>query len=243
MISARYKPAVQLSNNATTTIALVSDATLALEALCKQLNLRQTLTAQSNAETVVKSINNALRKQHTEPSKQYDALLSAITTTYPDAIIVGDSTKPIYHANLVHRAPAPRHWFNSATGFGTLGYALPAAIGAKLGKPTSQVVGVVGDGGFQFTLNELVVASQQKLAIAMVVWNNNGYKEIGDFMERNKISPVGVDPKGPNLEILAKAMGAHYAKANLVSDIATLLVPLAKLDAPLLIEYATDIDA
>jgi len=233
----------QLSNNATASIPVVSDAGLALSALCKALVKRKELIPQDSSKAEVKRINNALKQQLTEPSKQYDNLLKAITATYPNAIIVGDSTKPIYHANFVHRAPAPRHWFNSATGFGTLGYALPAAIGAKLGKPDSAVVAIVGDGGFQFTLNELMVAAQENVAIAIIVWNNNGYREIGDFMIRNKIAPVGIDVQGPDLKMLAEAMGTTYTKAELVTDIAQLLVPLNRLKAPLLIEYVADIDA
>jgi len=233
----------QLSSNATASISMVSDADRALTSLYKALHRRKDFQPQDSSKAVVKNINDALQKQLTEPSKQYDELLKAIVATFPDAIIVGDSTKPIYHANLVHRAPAPRHWFNSATGFGTLGYALPAAIGAKLGKPDSPVVAIAGDGGFQFTLNELIVAVQQNLAIAIVVWNNSGYKEICDFMGRNNVSPVGVDVIGPNLKQLTEAMGASYAKAELVCEIADLLVPLTHLQNPLLIEYVTDTDS
>ena len=234
---------LQLSNNATTTIGLVSDAGLALSALCQELQKNKSLQPQDSSVAVVERINNALQNQYTEPSKQYDELLQAITTAHPKAIIVGDSTKPIYHANFAHRAPAPRHWFNSATGFGTLGYALPAAIGAKLGIPQSPVIAITGDGGFQFTLNELVVAVQEKVAIAIVIWNNNGYKEINDFMERNKISPLGVDVQGPNVKLLAQAMGAEYARAEHVSDIAKLLMPLPEMSVPLIIEHITNIDA
>jgi len=233
----------QLSNNGAAKIGLVSDAGLALDALNEALQLHKDLRPQESSMAIVKKINDALQNQLTEPAEQYDHLLQAITANHPNAIIVGDSTKPIYHANFVHRAPAARHWFNSATGFGTLGYALPAAIGAKLGKPNSPVVAIVGDGGFQFTLNELIVAAQEKVAIAIIIWNNNGYREISDFMERNEISPVGVDVLGPNIKILAEAMSANYARAELVSDIADLLAPLNSLQNPLLIEYVTDIDA
>ncbi len=233
----------QLSNNAAASIPMVSDAELALSALCQALHTRKDLLAQDSAKAIVAKVNDALQKQFTEPVEQYDSLLRAITTTHPNAIIVGDSTKPIYHANYVHRAPAPRHWFNSATGFGTLGYALPAAIGAKLGKPDIPVIAIAGDGGFQFTLNELIAAKQESIAIAVIIWNNNGYREIDDYMRRNDISPVGVDVLGPNIKMLAKAMGANYAKAEMVSDVAELLVPLSNLQAPLLIEYVTDTDA
>lgn len=234
---------IQLSNNAKAAIGLVSDAAKALTALTDSIERHSAINPQANAHVVVQEINASMRADFSNTTKQYETLLANITTTLPNAIIVGDSTKPIYHSNFVHRAPAPRHWFNSATGFGTLGYALPAAIGAKLGKPEQPVVAIVGDGGFQFTLNELIVAAQNKIAMAIIVWNNNSYREINDFMERRDITPVGVDVQGPNLNLLAQSMHAEYARADQVEDIGKLLEKLATLDAPILIEYVSKIDA
>ncbi len=233
----------QLSNNAQPTLCLVSDAALALESLCNAIKARGKPTPKQNANNIVNTLNAALKNNAIDASRQYDELLYAITEAQPEAIIVGDSTKPVYHANFVHRAPAPRKWFNSATGYGTLGYAMPAAIGAKLGKPNSAVVAIAGDGGFQFTLNELIVASQEGIGIAVIVWNNNAYREIQDYMERNGINPVGVDVKGPDLQSLAKAMYCDYALASNIESITTLLEPLANSTKPLLIEYVTHFDA
>lgn len=233
---------LQLTNNAAPTISMVSDAAQALNALCREIEQHANTTPQVNAKDQVLAINSAMRDEFSEPTKQYDALLQNITDTLPNAIIVGDSTKPIYHANFTHRAQAPRRWFNSATGFGTLGYALPAAIGAKLGKSDLPVVAIVGDGGFQFTLNELIVAAQEGIAIAIIVWNNNSYREINDFMERSNITPVGVNVQGPNLSLLAQAMQAKYAMAESVSDIGKLLEILQTLNGPLIIEYVSKVD-
>ena len=81
-----------------------------------------------------------------------------IRDTLPGAIIVGDSTQPIYAANLYYDHDRPGGWFNAATGFGALGYGPPAAIGAALAVPDAPVVCLTGDGGFQFTLPELGAA-------------------------------------------------------------------------------------
>jgi len=233
----------QLSNNVKPSIAMESDAALALEALCNSMKTRTHLTPKQNGSGIVKALNSALTEQFSDASKQYESLINAITTAQPNAIIVGDSTKPIYHANYIHRAPAPRHWFNSATGYGTLGYAMPAAIGAKLGKPNAAVVAIAGDGGFQFTLNELIVASQEGIGIAIVIWNNHAYREIQDYMEQNGIQPVGVDVQGPDLKLLAQAMRCSYKLANNMEEISRSLEPLLTINKPILIEYITDVDA
>ena len=66
-----------------------------------------------------------------ESYQQYHRFLTTIIQTLPEAIIVGDSTQPVYAGNCYFEAPAAKAWFNSATGFGTLGYAVPAAIGGR----------------------------------------------------------------------------------------------------------------
>lgn len=233
----------QLHNNAKPNIGIVSDASLALEALCKAITRSKNITPQKNAKAIVNNINESLANSFSEPCKQYEQLFSAINQSQPDAIIVGDSTKPVYHGNFVYRSSAPRRWFNSATGYGTLGYAMPAAIGAKLAKPELPVIALVGDGGFQFTLNELIVGSQEGVGIAIIVWNNNAYREIQDFMERSDIEPVGVDIKGPDLAALAKAMYIDYVKAESIASISTLLDPLSNLKRPLIIEVIIAEDA
>jgi len=105
-----------------------------------------------------------------------------IRESVPGALLVGDSTQPVYAGNLGFAAATPGSWFNSATGFGSLGYALPASTGASLGAPARPVVCLVGDGGLQFTLGELGVPRDTGAWVAIVVWNNRSYSEIRTSM-------------------------------------------------------------
>src|SRR5690606_35724732 len=104
-------------------------------------------------------------------------------------------------------AASPASFFCSATGYGTLGYALPAAIGAHLADPSRPVVCVIGDGGLQFTLSEMATAAEIGSAITMLVWNNSGYGEIKTYMENAGIAPLGVDIYTPDFQRLAPALG------------------------------------
>ena len=137
-------------------------------------------------------------------------LISTISSNFPDAILVGDSTQPTYAGNLYTKTSKQGKWFNSATGYGTLGYAPPASIGAKLAKPNKPVICIVGDGGLQFSLSELMTASEEKIAVIFLIWNNFGYKEIKDFMVSENVNPIGVDIKPPNLKIQAAAFNLQY---------------------------------
>ncbi|EGC98775.1 hypothetical protein B1M_39918, partial [Burkholderia sp. TJI49] len=75
------------------------------------------------------------------------ALLDNVRDALPDAAIVGDSTRIVYAGNVGFAASRPRSWFNASVGFGSLGYGLPAAVGASLGDPSRPVVCIAGDGG------------------------------------------------------------------------------------------------
>ena len=125
----------------------------------------------------------------------------------PGSIIVGDSTQPVYAANLYYDHDRPGGWFNAATGYGALGYGPPAAIGAALAVPDAPVVCLTGDGGFQFTLPELGAALDAGAPVIFVVWNNRGYREIETSMLDVGVEPVGVSPAPPDFCKIADAYG------------------------------------
>jgi acetolactate synthase-1/2/3 large subunit len=145
--------------------------------------------------------------QELSPTMQRQVeFLNMVRDTLPNAVIVGDSTKPVYAGNLFFEAGQDLRWFNSATGYGTLGYALPAAIGAKLAAPARPVVCIAGDGGIQFTLGELGSAIDAGTPIIVLVWNNHGYGEIRSYFEEKGIA-IGVDVTAPDFVAVARAYG------------------------------------
>jgi acetolactate synthase I/II/III large subunit len=121
------------------------------------------------------------------------ALLEVITAAMPDAIVVGDSTQPVYAGNLYHDAPFAGAWFNAATGFGALGFAPGAAVGAAVGSGR-RVICLIGDGGLQFSPGELRTAVDEGLPITYIVWNNSGFGEIASAMREVGATVIGCDP-------------------------------------------------
>lgn len=146
-------------------------------------------------------------------------LLAALWQAAPEAIIIGDSTEPAYAGLADARPPGPRQWFTTATGFGTLGYGLPAAIGAQLAYPDRPVIALAGDGGALYTLTELAAAVEAKTPVMLLIWNNDGYGEIRDFMQSNQITPEGVNLSKVDFEALARGFGADYARATTVDEV------------------------
>jgi acetolactate synthase-1/2/3 large subunit len=200
--------AEQMVRNARPALALLGDAGVIIEALLAcDLGRRA-----ANAAARVESLRRAAAAALKPAMRRQIALLETIRERLPRAIMVGDSTQPVYAGNLGFAAAEPGSWFNSATGFGTLGYALPASTGAGLAAPDRPVICLVGDGGVQFTLGELGVLRDVEAWTLVVVWNNRGYGEIKSFMIEAGIAPAAVDIAPPDFALIAQAYGYAYRR-------------------------------
>jgi len=185
-------------------IAINGDAQESTNALLESIKSSATnLTGKDRAGSCLENLRNIA----THREQQYRKLVSVIDKTLNNPIIVGDSTQIIYATNAFYGSNEPRQYFNSAMGFGTLGYALPAAMGASLAAPENTVVAISGDGGLQFCVGEMSSAMELKNNLVLLVHENGGYQEIGNFMHANDISPIGVDLTLPKLTVLAESYG------------------------------------
>lgn len=131
-----------------------------------------------------------------------------------DAVLATDNAMCVYYGaipNLVVRRPASLHF---PTGFGTLGFTVPVAIGAALAAPDRQVVGISGDGGLLFTATELATAAAERLPVAIVVFDNSGYGEIRNEMVDRGEEPVAVAAPPRDLVLLAQSLGAHGVRVQ-----------------------------
>ena len=123
-----------------------------------------------------------------------------------DVIFVSDMTQPGYAAVRDFPMGRPgRHLHPS--GYGTLGYALPAAIGAAIAAPDRPVVALEGDYGFQFTAPELATAVQEGIDLCLILWDNTALGEIRDNMTDRGVTPIATKVINPDLVQLAEAYG------------------------------------
>ncbi len=138
-------------------------------------------------------------------------MVEAIRSAMPGAMIVGDSTQPVYAANLYYDHDRPGGWFNAATGYGALGYGPGAAVGAAAACPGVPVVCLIGDGGLQFSPGELRTAVDEKLPVTFLVWNNAAFREIADAMRGANTEVIGCSPSPLNLEPFAAACDLPFS--------------------------------
>jgi acetolactate synthase-1/2/3 large subunit len=200
----------QLNRGATPVIGISGDAKATLVSLAaSDLGLARAGDGASRAAATRSEALEAVGKF--SPSlRQHIGLLDLIRDTLPNALMVGDSTQLVYGGNLGFNARYPGSWFNSATGYGTLGYALPASTGAGLAAPERPVVCLVGDGGLQFSMSELAVLRDVDAWTAVIIWNNQGYGEIRTSMLAVGIEPAGVDVRPPDFADIARAYGYSH---------------------------------
>ncbi|MGO4320577.1 5-guanidino-2-oxopentanoate decarboxylase [Pseudomonas sp. KB_12] len=223
-------------------LALVADARVAARALLDELD-RQPL-AERRADwgaTRAARLRADLQGSWDEATRAQTLFLDTVLQALPEAVFVGDSTQPVYTGNLTFNPEQTRRWFNSSTGYGTLGYALPAAIGAWLGGKDQghgrpAVVCLIGDGGLQFTLPELASAVEARTPVIVLLWNNQGYEEIKKYMVNRAIEPVGVDIYTPDFIGVAKALGCAAEAIDDVPSLCAALLAARDRQGPTLIE-------
>lgn len=193
-------------------IAVLADAQMVISSLCARLeNEASNKSLDHQAKQRVAELKQTFIESMPVSFAGQNAILKLIRDTVADVIIVGDSTQPVYSGNHGFEALATRKWFNSATGYGTLGYGLPAAIGAML-STNAPAVSLIGDGGIQFTIAELICASELELPLIVLLWNNQGYGEIRSYMQERGLPLIGVSIKTPDFEPLAAGFGAGYRR-------------------------------
>lgn len=225
----------QLQKNLTADVALCGDASEVLTALAERVASTARVSAASHrpAQTARTELAAAALREGARWLPFHEALAAAL----PDEVVVAGDSAQVSYFGTVHQWPMPAPGrFLYPTGYATLGYGLPAAIGAKLGCPDSPVLALVGDGGTAFTIQELLTAVDLRLPIPVVVMNNGGYGEIRDEMRARGIDPLAVDVRAPNFPALAEACGAHGSRADSPADLAEQVRAALTCDLPTVIE-------
>ncbi len=220
-------------------LGLVCDAAAGARALADRLVSRALASPVADGEVSPGSKRSAALRAavHGEPHyhSEVQAFFDTVAAAAPDAILVGDSTRPTYYAAWQLERSRPRTYFHSASGFGTLGYALPAAFGAAMAD-LSPVVALIGDGGIQFTLPELMTASELKLSVPIIVWHNQGYREIENSMRAKNVPVDSTLIAAPDFAAAAAAHGARYEKPASLAELGSAIRDALNADAPTLIE-------
>ncbi len=167
------------------------------------------------------------------------------TITNGEAVIVAGVGQHQMWASQFWGFSRPRSWINSG-GLGTMGFAVPAAIGAKTARPDDLVYALDGDGCFQMTFQELITASTEGIPIKVAVFNNGGYgmvKQWQNLFYDGRLSATDLGTTTPDYPALAEAMGCVGLRVTHADQIdVTIEKSLSVNDRPVVVEVVTDRD-
>jgi acetolactate synthase I/II/III large subunit len=185
-------------------LGLVGDARGVLEALAKLLPAADATGGQQRVAEVRRHIETRLDEQDRELER---GLLRAVREALPrEAVSSWDMTILAYWAAAHFPAYEPRS-FLYPLGSGTLGYAWPAALGASLAVPGRPVLGVVGDGGFNYGVAELAAARQYGLNAKLLLVDDGGYGILREYQRDQFGETFSVDLSEPNFREAVEAFG------------------------------------
>lgn len=191
---------------------------------------------QAECRALKGKITDYRRKLMPNESKTMEAIRGVADR---DAIFVGDVAMSVHHgATYCLDAYEPRSFLTSH--WGGLGFAFPAAAGAKAGFPDRQVICVTGDGGFQFNIQEIGTCVQHGLNPVVVVFNDNAWGVLRGYQSRQYNGRfMASDLRNPDFAKLAESYGANGVRVESVNELVPALESALKSDTLTVIDALT----
>jgi thiamine pyrophosphate-dependent acetolactate synthase large subunit-like protein len=228
--------AEQINRRTTPTVGIVGDAAHTMAKLTRGISTRGIVAR--NATTGAQRAQQWRDHARNKTSNTFVPWLQVIEQWLPENSIVAlDSTQLGYSAHWWLPAIRSRSWL-APYGFGTLGCALPMAIGAAVAAPDRPVLVIAGDGGWLFTVAEMAAAHDLKSNITMVLWDNSGYEQIRTSFDDVQAPRMGVDVTSHDPSAIARGFGWNAVDVTTPEQLATSLDAALKSSGPHFIRIA-----
>jgi acetolactate synthase-1/2/3 large subunit len=229
----------EIGKNIKPIIPIVGDAKIIIRQLADKIQpletngwLEQLHTPQNKKHTAPKS-----KKGTVNPAYAIQLLGSMVDD---EAIVLADVGQNQIWAARNFELTGSRKFLTSG-GLGTMGYSLPAAVGAKAGAAGKTVISVVGDGGFQMSLGELGTISQQNIKIFILLFNNNRLGMVREIQDKTYSRTYGVDLDGnPDFLKLAEAYGFKGIRVACNDDLEAAFTEALNCHETFLVECMVD---
>jgi acetolactate synthase-1/2/3 large subunit len=231
-------------------VPIVGDSRLVIEEMVKALRAEQGKHDKPDLTDWHRQIDEWRRdhplqydQQEGGPLKPQYCIEELRDHTPDDTIVVSGVGQHQMWTSQYWRFNHPYTWVNSG-GLGTMGFAVPAAIGAKVGKPERMVWAVDGDGCFQMTAQELVTASAERIPVKIAILNNAYLGMVRQWQElfyEERYSEVYLSPDLPDYVKWAEAMGCVGLRVDTPEDVVPAIEKANEVDdRPVVIDFRTD---
>ncbi|MCB0507308.1 MAG: biosynthetic-type acetolactate synthase large subunit [Bacteroidetes bacterium] len=235
---------IEIDKVVKTAVGICADANEALNALLPLINENKhtawidtfkELDKQEDEKVIQPAIHQA-----TGGIKMGEIMHLIDEKTKGDAIIVPDVGQHQMYAMRYYHYRKPNSWVSSG-GLGTMGFALPAAIGAQMAAPDRTVVAIIGDGCFQMTIQELGTIWQNNLNIKIVIFNNNYLGMVRQWQQLffdNRYSQVEL--KNPDFVAISKGFRIEAAKVEKREELSAALDKMFAHNGPYVLEVVVE---
>lgn len=231
--------AAEIGKNVTIDVPIVGDAKNVLQALNKLINATSHIDWVQQLERWREQHPSVIIRECAELLPQY-VVRKIYDITRGDSIIVtGVGQNQMWSAQ--------HFWYNkpraliSSGGLGTMGFELPAAIGAKVGCPDETVWCIAGDGGFQMTLQELATAAQDNIAVKIAILNNGFLGMVRQWQELfYQRRYVGTRLANPDFVKIAEAYGIPGLRVKHKLDVVPAIEKAMAYNGPFLIDFVVE---
>jgi acetolactate synthase-1/2/3 large subunit len=251
----------EIGKNYPTEVGIVADAKVTLEAIMERITDLQSINALKKHQPFLVDVQTAKDKWEAMLAPRRDSTESPFTSQHPlkilrevldrDGIVTAGSGNTQGAVKQSFPVYQPRTHLTSGS-FSPMGWAYPAALGAKLACPDQQVVAILGDGDFMMCAPEMGVAVMHNIPVVAMVQNNSGYMSIRGgqrkFMGRHVGSEFNTDggngePYTADITKMAKSFGMHAVRVTESKNLRAALEEALALGKPALIEVITSRDA
>lgn len=228
----------EIGKNVPTKIPIVGDAKEALIQLIEQNGKRPDVSEWLNKLNEWKREYPLMYKREPGVLKPQRLIEMIHEYTNGEAVVTTDVGQHQMWVAQYYKFKQPHRWATSG-GLGTMGFGLPAAIGAQLAQPEATVVSIVGDGGFQMTLQELSVIQELNLPIKIVIVNNQALGMVRQWQEifYEKRYSHSLIPNQPDFVRLAEAYGMKAMRATTEEEAECVLKEAFATNAPVLLDF------
>ncbi|MBS1852629.1 MAG: biosynthetic-type acetolactate synthase large subunit [Acidobacteria bacterium] len=233
----------EINKNVRVDVALVGDLKKILQSLIPQVEMldrREWLDTirKLKGDSAVRDIQNLPDNGHLYAAHVINDLWHE--TRDRDTIVVTDVGQHQMWEAQYYKHERPRSLITSG-GLGTMGFALPAAIGAKVARPEADVWVVVGDGGFQMTMSELATIVQENLKVNIAIINNGFLGMVRQWQEFFYDKNYEATPLlSPNFVKLAEAYGIHSVAVKNRKDVLPTVRKAEDHNGPVLIDFQVE---
>jgi thiamine pyrophosphate-dependent acetolactate synthase large subunit-like protein len=213
----------QFANRQQPDVVMHGDAPTALTGLARRLTQGADAERHKQGEEEVHIALEAFDNSLSEAEKLRASVFNAVVNALPgDALVACDMTQIGYTGHSVFR-PETSGRMLFPNGYGTLGYGMPAGLGAQLGAPEKPVVIFAGDGGILYTIQEMGTAVEEKLPVLLILWNNASLLQIREGFIEHGIEPIAVDPLVPDFQMIARGFGWNTHRTGNLAGLGALV--------------------